>query len=211
MCGGRLATEQYGCLHHRQVLAFVSRQVLNSRITRGSYLPVRPGVVRLAAVAETDTGRAWAAYLSIGAPCALAGRSAALLHGIPGLRCNGDVTAVVPLHRASLRQAGLTVRRVSGWSQRTWTRRCGLPVACLADTIIDLAAEIPAAQTREILEHLLWRRLTVGDLHRRLRRGRAGSGVAYRPSKATRCSTMPVELRSRNWTSCGGHYELPSR
>lgn len=172
-----LAKEQYGCLHHRQVLAFVSRHVLNRRLTRGIYLPVRPGVVRLAAVADTHAGRAWAAYLSIGAPSALAGRSAALLHEIPDVRSNGDVSAVVPLHRAAPRQPGLTVRRVSGWSTRSWARRCGLPVSCLADTVIDLAAELSADQTRRLLEQLLWRRLSAGELHRRLSRGRAGSAA----------------------------------
>lgn len=172
-----LAETQHGCLHHRQVLAVVSRHVLNHRISRGQYQSVRPGVVRLAGVADSATGRAWAAFLSIGEPCAIAGRSAALLHEIPDVNDDGRVSLVVPQGRRAARQPALTVRRLTGWSERAWTRRCGLPVTSLPDTVIDLAAVLPRERTREIIEQLLRRRMTARQLESRLARGRAGSAT----------------------------------
>ncbi|MEP6697651.1 MAG: hypothetical protein ABJA34_12370, partial [Pseudonocardiales bacterium] len=67
-----------------------------------------------------------------------------------------------------------------GWSERTWVRRCGLRVTSLADAVIDFAAELPTDQIRQILEHLLWRRLSPYDLQA----GCARVGPGRRPPGA---------------------------
>ncbi len=175
-----LARRQHGCLHRQQVLNVISRYAFNRRLERGSYLRVQPDVVRLAAHEQSATGRAWAAFLSVGPPAAIAGVSAAVLHGIPGVNDSGEVTLAVPATRRASCGSGLIVQRVRGWPERSWTTRGGLPVASLADTMIDLATILPAGRTYAILEQLLWRRLTPEQLASRLSRGRPGSAVIRR-------------------------------
>lgn len=172
-----LAAKQHGCLHHRQVLAVVSRHVFNRRLAHGSYERIQPNVVRLAGLPDTPTARAWAGFLTVGEPTAVAGMSAALLHGIRDAYDDGETSLVVPPNRRAPRRPGLTVRRVSDWADRSFTHRSGLLVASLADTVIDLAVLWPPGRVTPILEQLLWRRLRPEDLYPRLRRGRDGSAA----------------------------------
>lgn len=172
-----LAAKQSGCLHHHQVLAVVSRHVFNQRLARGRYQRIHPNVVRLAGLPDSPTARAWAGVLSVGQPTAVAGMSAALLHGIRDAHDDGEVSLIVPPNRRAPSRPRLTVRRVSDWSDRSFTTRSGLVVSSLADTVIDLAVLLPPGRVTPILEQLLWRRLRPEDVYRRLRRGREGSAA----------------------------------
>ncbi len=172
-----LAAKQHGCLHHRQVLAVVSRHVFNQRLAHGSYQRIQPNVVRLTGLPDTSTARAWAGFLSVGEPTAVAVMSAALLHGIRDAYDDGETSLVVPPNRRAPTRPGLSVRRVSDWADRSFTHCAGLLVSSLADTVIELAVLLPPGRVTPILEQLLWRRLRPQDVYPRLRRGRDGSAA----------------------------------
>jgi len=149
------AARQRGLVTRRQVMeAGGSRGLIVHRLEIGRWVPVGPGVYRVAGVPVTWKQRALAACLAAGTGAVASHRSAAVLWGISGFR-PGPLEITVPPGR-STRNALAQVHRASSIEP---VRRDGVPVTRPARTLVDLAAVVGGDRLEEAVDDVLCRRL----------------------------------------------------
>lgn len=133
-----LIRRQWGVISRAQLGALgAERGWIRRRIARGMWAEVLPGVLQLASAPDTWFAKAHAALLWSGEQSALAGRSAAFVHGwIP--KAPVQVEVVVADFRR-LRHPEVRVRRSGGLTSKDFTSRQGLRVTIAPRTLIELA------------------------------------------------------------------------
>jgi very-short-patch-repair endonuclease len=171
-----LARRQNGVFTRQQALALgvplsdiVHRQLRDEWVERHRHVYI--AATQPAGIA----GECRAALFAVGGDSALSGRSAAWVWRLPGVD-SPEVTDVVVAGDTRRRHlAGVRVRRVSRASFNVIVRG-GWPVTPLEETVRDLAAELPTAALRGLVQALvLERRTTLDRLTRVLGRGHSGS------------------------------------
>jgi very-short-patch-repair endonuclease len=141
---------------------------VRSRVRTGQWQALFPGVYRLSGSPRGFRQLARAAVLYAGAGSALAGETAAELHGFP--RLGSEAVELVTV-RDLRRIKGVRIRRVRRLDRSHIRVVEGLPTTNEARTLIDLCAWGDANDLRAVLEHLLRsKRVTLEEV-RRARRG----------------------------------------
>lgn len=169
---------QAGVIHRCQLRALGhGPDAVARRIRSGRLVVVFPSVLALGGRPPDELARCYAALLQAGANSALGnGTSAALWEMVdrPPPVCHVTVVA-----RHVRDHPGLRAHRVRSLDARD-VRMCGrLPVTAPARTLIDLAADAPAAVLEEALARARARRLvTDQDLHDALGRAPLRTGAA---------------------------------
>ena len=137
-----LAGQQHGVVARRQLLAlgFNAREI-EHRVRRGRLHPVMRGVYAVGWPRLTPERRWMAGVLACGEGAVLSHRSAAMLWGI-GTERQGMIDVSLP-RRAELRRPGLRVRGRPSLLPANITSRSGIPVTGPAQTLVDLATELP--------------------------------------------------------------------
>jgi hypothetical protein len=130
-----IARKQHGVVTRAQLLvAGLSPEEIYGRLGKGALLPVHRGVYRVGHRAPSIEARYLAAVLACGPGAALSGEAAGHLWGLlKGLAPPPEVSA--PTQR---RVKGVRTRRAR---PRT-TRRRGIPVTTVPQTLMDLAARL---------------------------------------------------------------------
>jgi very-short-patch-repair endonuclease len=147
-----LAGRQHGVVARRQLLelGFNAREI-EHRVTRGRLHPVMRGVYAVGWPRLTREQHWMAAVLAGGGGALLSHRSAAALWGIGAE--NGREIDVSVCRRTRLRRPGIRVRSRSALGEGDIARRNGIPVTGIAQTLIDIAAELsPIAVERAVNE-----------------------------------------------------------
>lgn len=147
-----LAGRQHGVIARRQLLAlgFNSREI-EHRVARGRLHLVMRGVYAVGWPRMTRERWWMAAVLACGEGALLSHRSAAALWEIGSER--RGVVDVSVMRRTRLRRPRIHVRSRSRLDQRDITRRDGIPVTGVVQTVVDIAAELsPRAAERAVNE-----------------------------------------------------------
>jgi hypothetical protein len=158
-----LARRQHGAFARQQAIdAGMTRHEIHGLVSSGRWLVPAPAVYSLASHPGTWEQRLMAAVL--GEPeAAVGGRSAAVLHGLTGFR-PGRPEIVVPRSGQNRSPIAL-VRRRDGVET---TRRDGLPVLTVRDTLFAVAGLVPVRTLVPALDDALGGRLvTVEQLQDR--------------------------------------------
>src|SRR5215208_1794595 len=133
-----LAREQHDVISLWQLLALAfTRKAVRHRVEKGRLHPIFRGVYAVGTPNTTRFGFLIAAVLACGQGAALSHESAAELWGIRR-REGGPVHVAVP-GTSCRRHEGIVVHRRLGL---VTTKRHGIPVTTIADTLIDLAASL---------------------------------------------------------------------
>ena len=132
---GRLARRSRGVVARRELLeAGVTRKEIDLRLRRGYLIAVFRGVYRVGHTAPSTEAGYTAAVMACGNGALLSGQAAGhLLELLKGAPPPPEVTAPTPK-----RISGLRTRR----GRRQGTTWRGIPVTTVAETIVDLAAEL---------------------------------------------------------------------
>lgn len=140
-----LAGRQHGVITRRQLLAlgFDTRSI-EHRLARGRLHPVMRGVYAVGWPRLTRERRWMAATLACGDGAVLSHRSAAALWGI-GAENPGRIDVSVT-RRCSLLRPGLHIRSRPTLALNSVVSRSGIPVTDPAQTLVDLATELPPLQ-----------------------------------------------------------------
>jgi hypothetical protein len=136
----RVIAEQAGVVSRQQLLrAGVSRTTIDSRVKRGIWHQVHPGVYRTVDGSIPREAYLWAAVLYAGPGALLSHETAAEVLGLTDRR-HPVIQLIVPAHRRVRPQDGMTIRR-STFDYPRWRPQQGIPPHTFyADTIIDLVA-----------------------------------------------------------------------
>ena len=137
----KLTKRQHGVVARRQLLAlgFNAREI-EHRVGRGRLHPVMRGVYAVGWPQLTQKRRWMAAVLACGDGAVLSHRSAAALWGIAKeVRGPIDISVRRP---CELRRPGLRVRGRPTLSPDDIVAEDGIPVTAIAQTLVDLAAEL---------------------------------------------------------------------
>lgn len=136
---------QHGVVTHAQLLELgLTRKAIKHRVATGRLYPVRRGVYVVGRRALDRRGEWMAAVLSCGPEAILSHESAAAFWRIRA-ESRGEIHVSVPV-RLSRHQPGVAVHRRSNLSRADLTRRQGIPVTTVVCTLIDLAAQLEAAE-----------------------------------------------------------------
>jgi very-short-patch-repair endonuclease len=136
---GRIASQSHGVVTRDELLwAGVSHEEIRVRLHKGSLIRVHAGVYRAGHTGRSVEARYMAAVRACGERALLCGRAAAYVWGlIKGKAPQPEVRA--PTKR---RVAGVVTRRCRSLDPRDATVHRGIPVATVARTLVDLAAEL---------------------------------------------------------------------
>jgi hypothetical protein len=136
-----MATARHGVVTRRALLeAGISAEAIKRRVRSGALLTEFPGVYRVGHRAPSTAARYLAAVEACGPRALLRGRAAAHLHDlIRGPAPPPEVVA--PTQR---RIEGILTCRSRRIDPREATIVSGIPVTCVARTLVDLAAVLPA-------------------------------------------------------------------
>jgi hypothetical protein len=174
----QLAARQHGVISRAQALSFgMTRVQVRSRVERGVWQRLAPGVLGFAGHRDSLRRRCWIAVLNAGDDAVLSHGTAGLLHGMWPLDA-GPIEVTVPRgHTRAL--AGTTRHRPRVLEPRHLHQIDGLTVTTAARTILDLSAQVRDRRLAEIVEHCEVERIcslmTVGaELGRTRRRGLPG-------------------------------------
>src|SRR4051812_42819739 len=130
----RLASEQYGVVARRQLIALgASRDEIQSRIERGQLRPLHRGTYAVGHTALTRRSRWMAAVLAAGPGAVLSHRSAGAFYEI--CREGRKIEITVPKHRKPHRCIQL--------APDEHETRDNIPITTPARTLFDLAAVLP--------------------------------------------------------------------
>ncbi len=145
----RVATDQHGAFTRAQALsAGASSDLVSRRVRSGHWVRAASGVYLLAGTAPTWQQRFKAAELSV-AGSAVSGRSALLLHGIPGGRAE-DIELTTPA--AGPRRSSLA--QVHRGDVRS-TRVEGIRVVTPDQAVIDVAGRARLGELERLVDHVL--------------------------------------------------------
>lgn len=172
-----IAGRQGGYIHRKQLATRESKATIWRKIRTGEYVQVSDNVlrvVRLPGLIPLLRGAVLALPSAI-----VSHRSAATLHGFPGIGERAEVT-VFP--HASHRFEGVTVHRTDDLSDLWVTSVTGLPVTSAARTVFDLAADMRPSRLETLVQELIVANaVTLEDLERVVgtvgRRGKAGTAA----------------------------------
>jgi predicted transcriptional regulator of viral defense system len=133
----RIADGQHGVVTRTQLLhAGVTPAEIAHRVRTGALLREHRGVYRVGHRAPSVEARYLAAVLACGRGAVLSGRAAAHLLGLlKGRPPRAEVTTRTERH-----VPGVVTRRERGAESRDAIARCGIPVATVATTLVDIAA-----------------------------------------------------------------------
>jgi len=174
-----LAEAQHGVITRWQALEQgMSRHAIAILVTAGTWEPLYRAVFRLAGSQRTMEQTLTAACLAAGPGAVASHRSAAYLHGFPGLPRWVEVTVPLPGQR---RVEGLLVHR-SRMEPADHAVVKGIPVTTVARTLIDVAGCVGEERLARVVDHALVNRLVrrseLAERAERLgRAGRKGAGV----------------------------------
>ncbi len=145
-----LAGRQHGVITRRQLLAlgFDTRSI-EHRLARGRLHPVMQGVYAVGWPQLTRERRWMAATLACGDGAVLSHRSAAALWGIDAE--NAGRIDVSVMRRCRLLRPGLHIRSRPALALHSVVSRSGIPVTGPAQTLVDLAAELPPLQMERVV------------------------------------------------------------
>ncbi len=160
----QLTADQYGHLSHGQLREVLSTYIIRRRRSRGLYIPVHRGVIRVASHQETEFGRYAAALLAVGHDAALDGRAAARAYGITALQPLRTVDIVVPYRRVPRPVAGVRIRRSRRWDQFGVTQVNRLAVPSLAATAARLAPTVGHGLLTDVVQDMARRGLDLADV-----------------------------------------------
>jgi very-short-patch-repair endonuclease len=136
----RLARAQHGVLTRRDLEALgFSKMAIDHRIANGRLHLISRGIYAVGRPKLTLDGQWMAAVLICGEGATLSHRSAAELWGIGR---QGSVVDVTVRRKCEIRRKGLKVRSRPSLGARGITRRRGIPVTDVVQTLIDLATEL---------------------------------------------------------------------
>ncbi len=153
-----IARRQHGCFSRAQaVRAGLTPRMIAQRTSTGAWVRLAPSVYALPSHPGTIERQCWAAVLSEPS-AAIGGLTAALLHGLDGIR-PGPIELVVP-PGSNVRSALATVHR---YIDPQLTRCHGLPVTSIPQTILDLAPRLPHDALARLIDGALLRRHTTVD------------------------------------------------
>jgi very-short-patch-repair endonuclease len=172
-----LAKRQHWVITRRQLvgLGFTPREV-DLRIERGRLHPAHAGVYAVGRPHLTRSGTFVAAVLACGPHALLSHDSAAELYGIRPKR-PGPIHVTVP-PGAHPRRRGIKAHRRGGLRG---TRRDGIPITTIVDTLIDLACSLPEPKLERAVNEAVNRDLTDPErLRRALPPGRRGAPTLAR-------------------------------
>jgi hypothetical protein len=135
---GQLASRQHGLVTRAQLLgAGVTAREIEHRMRTGALLREHPGVYRVGHRAWSIEARYLAAVLAGGEGSQLSGHAAAYLFGlVKGPAPPPEVTT-----RTERRVRGVRTRRSR--SPKAGTAHRGIPVTTVAETLVDLARDLP--------------------------------------------------------------------
>lgn len=177
----RCAEAQHGVFDRRVLDALgFSRQLRSLRTHQGRWVPLYPGVYRIAGAPLTGRARLLAACLAGGPRAVASHRSAASLWGLPG--ADDRIEEILCPRWRRTRSSGLIVHETTALSDRDRTVVDAVPVTTPERTLLDLGAVRHPRTVERAVEAALRRDLTtLPDLRALLRRlgrkGRNGSGV----------------------------------
>jgi predicted transcriptional regulator of viral defense system len=180
-----IAADQYGLLTRAQALdAGMTARAIERQLATGAWVRVRQGVYRSAWVRSTWHQRALAACLGSTGPVAVSHRAAAYLHGLLE-RAPARIDVVVPrADGASERRRLATVHRTRALCPEEVVVIEGVPATCLARTLIDLAATMPAHGLGELVDRAVG--ACAGDRARATLLSRLAAAAAARRRGAPR-------------------------
>lgn len=159
-----MAADADGVFTDAQAAAFgVTPAMVRTRVARGQWLRVGPGVLAVAGAPPTFQARCRAAALALPGS-AVAGRAAAELHGLGSFEPSQPELVVPP---GAKRRSALGVVRQRRQFRRTRLR--GIPIGTIDQTLVDLAALVPTpVLARTVDDALVDRRVHLAHLEDRL-------------------------------------------
>ncbi len=182
-----LALAQYGLVTRRQALdAGMTRRAIDWQLERGNWHRVHPQVYVYDGVARSWEQSLLAACLWGGTRALASHRSAAALWGLASM----ESSAIEISTPRSLRSWSVVVHRVTaGDTQKVVTKKRGIPLTGIDQTLFDLGGVIPLHHLEVVLDDALNRRLTtLSSLESTVtilaRSGRLGSGALRRLIKS---------------------------
>lgn len=144
-----LARDQHGVVSRRQLLdCGLSRRAIQHRLARSRLFLIESGVYAIGRPELTQHGTWMAAILSCGPSAMLSHGSAAALWGIGGEHRGIEISVRAASPR---RRSGLRVYRRPTLADRDVTRREGVPVTGLVQTMVDLAAALPSRVVERVV------------------------------------------------------------
>ena len=155
-----LAARQHGVFTSAQARAAgATAAMVRTRVLRGQWSRLDHGVLAVAGLPPSFLSDCSAATLAT-PRSAISGRAAAAMHGLIGFDpCAPEVTAPPGVNHRS----GLAVVRER--TEHRTTRRHGIPVATVDQTVRDLCGRVPYRQLERATDDLLVdRRLHIGQL-----------------------------------------------
>lgn len=177
----RLASAAHGVVSRQELLTNgVSDKEIRRRRESGVLVAVHPGVYRHAAVPATNDGRLLAAALAAGQGAVGSRRSAAVMHGLRGVRWSRP--EITSPHEDLPRLVGVMSHRTRQLDTADVTTVRGVPVTTIPRTLLDLGAALPFEVVEQAAQDAIIRNLTTAPqlialLERVGRRGRNGTAV----------------------------------
>jgi very-short-patch-repair endonuclease len=146
-----VAARQHGVVAQAQLLAAgFSTSAISRRVGQGQLHRVHRGVYAVGHPGISLRSSWMAAVLAYGEGAAVSYRSAAELWGL--LRPNGEpIDISVPGYAGKARRVGIRLHRRGTLEAEVLTRRHGIPVTKLAQTIADLRAAVPGWELRRAI------------------------------------------------------------
>ncbi len=175
----RLFASQHGVASLAQLdRAGASWTYCRTRLGRGDWVQISPGVVRASAAPISTHGEVLALLLQVGSDAAASHDTAAAIHGCVGYRLDATrVHAIVPM--TAHRSAPVLLHHTRAISAHHLTVVDAIPVTTLTRTVVDLARVTSKGRLARVVDSLLAeRRTSVPALESTLRElagpGRAG-------------------------------------
>jgi very-short-patch-repair endonuclease len=173
-----LASRQHGLLAKAQLLRVWSARQINTRVTQGLLIPLRPNVYRLATAPRSWQQELLAVCFSYGHPTVASHRSGGSLwwlDGVPSQR----IEVTVPHHRSGRMPGVVTHRAAMPDTDMTW--RFSIPVTKPERTLIDLSSVVGSDTLERALDEALRHgHTTIAKLQQRLQATRQGGGRRLR-------------------------------
>jgi very-short-patch-repair endonuclease len=163
----RLADRQHGLVTRSQALRCgLTGSGINRRLNSESFVPLHPGVYRLAGTQRTLDQSILAARLAAGGDTVASHSAAAYLLHLP---VADQIVEITVAHGRHVQLGGVVVHQ-SRRRERVDTLLVGaIPVTSVARTIIDLASVLTPAALEDVVDHALANRLIpIGYLAKRL-------------------------------------------
>ena len=134
----RIASSQWGVVTTLELLlAGVSKMEIRRRVQNGLLIRVHRAVYRGGHTAWSVEASYMAAVKACGKGAVLCGRAAAYLQGLLRTRKPPPPEVMCPTER---RIAGIKTKRCRNMAARKTTRLKGIPLTCVPETLVDLAA-----------------------------------------------------------------------